>query len=156
MRPPIPVEEHHEVLVSLQEMLPGLEKAVFDDLAADYLLEAVVCIDDYDLNYILIRPGPFVSGEVTATSAGDLTYAAERLMGELLDERATQQPPSGALIVVRAPKSLHFRQFSEIFLSLKAKLHEETECFSGYFIDPDATEAKIRICLSGAADFHSY
>lgn len=152
MRPPIPLEDQHEVFVLMKEMLPGLDKALVDELAADYLLAALICIDFEDLNYVLIRPGPFVSGTSRVSSAADFKDTAEQLLKRLLEESFPTAPPSGALIVIRAFPGLSFDLFNESLARLTEILHDATECFLGYFFDPEGTEGKIRIYLTGEVD----
>lgn len=151
MRPPIPIEEHQEVFELLAEALPGLDKVLVEELATDYLLEALVCIDPWDFNHVLIRPGPFVTGAATVASVDDLPAQAEQLMDDLLAARSTKLPPSGMLLVVTSPPTLRFRRFSEIFSRLKAKLPEGSEPLGGFFLDRENSKAKVRICLSGEA-----
>lgn len=149
MRAPIPLEEHHEVFRLMEEMLPGLDSALVEELATDYLLEALICIDFDDLNYFLIRPGPFLSGAAQVSSAADFKKTAEQLLNKLLEKRLTNVAPSGVLIIVRSFSGLPFKQFMEDLTCVKTLLPEATECLFGYFYDPDGTEVKIRICLTG-------
>lgn len=155
MRPAIPIEERNEVHGIMEEMLPGLDKALVDELAADYILEALICIDLADLNYVLIRPGPFVSGALRGVSAVDFQENAEKLLKNLLAKHPAAGPPSGALIIFRLFPGLKFKQVGEVLSCLAGLLHEATEHFVGCFFDPDGTEAKIRICLVGDADLRS-
>lgn len=152
VRPPIPIEEHPEILALMEEMLPGIDKELVDEITADYVLEALICIDFDDLNYVLIRPGPFVTSKSQVLSAADFQSTAEQLLKQLLEKRTTTAPPSGVLIFVRLFPGMHFNQVHENLVGLREALPEGTECFFGCFFDPDGKEARIQICLAGEVD----
>ncbi|HLO63565.1 MAG TPA: hypothetical protein VK165_11465 [Azonexus sp.] len=137
----------------MEEMLPGLDKALVNELTADYLLEALICIDFDDLNYVLIRPGPSVAGKLRVSSAADFQSTSEQLLKQLLEKRAIAAPPSGVLVFVRLCPGMHINQVLENLVCLTETLPEATECFFGCFFDPDAKETKIQICLAGKVDF---
>lgn len=152
MRPPIPIENQCEIFALIKEKLPGIDSSLVDELTADYLLESLIGINCDDLNHVLIRPGLFLSGASKISSVPDFMNAAEQLLTKLLEQRLTNMAPSGFLITVRSYTGLQFNHVGKLITRMKELLPEETECFFGCFYDPDGTEAKIRIYLTGEAN----
>ncbi|RKT58070.1 hypothetical protein DFR40_2011 [Azonexus fungiphilus] len=136
----------------MEEALPGIDSALVEEFATDFLLEAFICIDFDDLNYVLIRPGQFLSGVSQASPAADFKNSANKLLNNLLEKRVACGAPSGVLVMVRSSTGLIFSQFVEYAKYIKKLLPEATECFFGFFYDPDGANVKIRICLAGEVE----
>ncbi len=154
MRPPIPVEDHGEVFRLMAEMLPSIDIELVEELARNYLLEAIVCLDFEDINYALIRPGLLLTGVSIANSASEFKKHAYKLIDDLLAKRLVNGAPSAALILVCFSPVLLFENLVDYINYVKENLPGATECFFGIFYAPDGAEVKTRIFLTGETDFY--
>lgn len=149
MREAIPPEDHDEAARWIREALPFLDKDVLDELTADYLLAATICIDIEDLRCALAgrtRIRTQVTYDVDVAEISDTTV---EFVQRALVHQGNECPPRAIVVLFRTPPHLKLTQLFEVIKRLQSLFDEEQILLLyGDFIDLDATHAKIRVFVA--------
>lgn len=147
MRPAIPAEEYEYVRQVMDEMLPSIDPDIRKELADDYMLDTLNCVVVEDFAIVTEKSCPWHS--IVEYTSARATDAAHNIIARLQSDGRLDVPPHGVLAFVRAPHGPSDLSDYKSVINAFLKVWPESFIIVGWFMDPDATEIKLRVILFG-------